>query len=330
MSDYDPFGGPGAELDDIDLSEDGTSIKRKRLSNFDDLPALARPPPKINVVPPNMRKPPRSQAETAELIGTVKDIRDPRCARVCLHYLKNDCLWGDKCRFSHDPEELRKGAPTTESMNFANLDANQVSRKVSIPRKMFDFFMTDSTKRLLTNASGVADIDWDSATAELILFGTASQVENAEQLLRRAITHCNWGVNATKVRDLLSAQPRIAAKLLLSPMVPNLRKGSFQFSSSKLQVAIGSGSSNDLVLKGSLLSRSHVILEFVPSKGTLYAIDVSTNGTYLNGVRLPSKSSGKVAMFHGDELTFPEPSKDGKVGGFKAGEFGYMVNLEFV
>lgn len=324
MAEYDPFADSGIGLDGNDFFPDGGGAGRKRHSNFDEIHDPNRPK-KTNDLPPNMKKPQRSQAETAELIGSVKEVRKPFSVRVCLHYLKNDCLWGDKCRFSHDPEELRKGAPATEAMTFSNLDASQLSRKVNIPRNMFDFFLTDNTKRLLTNASGVADVDWDSHTAEVILFGTASQVENAEQLLRRAITHCHWGVNAAKVRELLSAQERTAAKLLLSPMVPNLKKGSFQFSASNLQVAIGSGSSNDLVLKGPLISRSHVVLEFVPSKGSLYAIDTSTNGTFLNGVRLPAKSSGKVAMFHGDELVFPEPSKDGKVG-----EFGYMVNLEFV
>ena len=51
-------------------------------------------------------------------------------------------------------------------------------------------------------------------------------------------------------------------------------------------------------------------------------MDLSTNGTFLNQVRLPK--TGKVALFHGDDLSFPEPGKPPNNG-----EFGYIVNLEF-
>ena len=53
-----------------------------------------------------------------------------------------------------------------------------------------------------------------------------------------------------------------------------------------------------------------------------YILDLSTNGTFLNAVRLPK--TGKVALFHGDDLSFPEPGKPQNLG-----EFGYIVNLEF-
>lgn len=57
-----------------------------------------------------------------------------------------------------------------------------------------------------------------------------------EQLLRRAITHCNWGVSDTKVLGLLTSRPCHSAKLVLSPTVTTLRQAVCQFSSNKLQV----------------------------------------------------------------------------------------------
>ena len=37
-------------------------------------------------------------------------------------------------------------------------------------------------------------------------------------------------------------------------------------------------------------------------------IDCSTNGTYLNGLRLPPKTTGKVLLSHGDELLLQDPN----------------------
>ena len=66
-----------------------------------------------------------------------------------------------------------------------------------------------------------------------------------------------------------------------------------------------------------------MMLELVPAKGLVYAIDMSTNGTFLNSKRLPTKDkSAKVVLWHGDELLFQDPNA--------SMEFGYMVNLELV
>ena len=268
------------------------------------------------------RRTPRSFEETAALIGVVKELSNPRCARLCTHFLKNDCLWGDQCRFSHDASELRAGAPPTEEMNFSNLDFGQVLRIVQVPKQQLKHFMTAKTRQLLLQSTGISELDWDAELSHAKISGTASQVEKAEQILRRAITHCNWGISEAKVQGLLSQQTCVSAKLLLSPTVPSLRQSSFQFSAGTPRLMLGSHSSNDIVLKGQLISRTHAQLELDIEKGSLYILDLSTNGTFLNGIRLPK--SGNVAIFHGDELVFPEPGNAGNIG-----EFGYIVNLEF-
>ena len=194
-------------------------------------------------------------------------------------------------------------------------------RVVQVPKQQLKHFMTPKTRQLLLQSTGISELDWDAEVSQAKISGTASQVEKAEQILRRAITHCNWGISEAKVQGLLSQQTCVAAKLLLSPTVPSLRQSSFQLSAGTPRLTLGSHTSNDIVLKGQLISRTHAQLELDVEKGTLYILDLSTNGTFLNGVRLPK--SGKVAIFHGDELVFPEP------GAGNIGEFGFIVNLEF-
>merc|ERR1712060_568360 len=91
---------------------------------------------------------------------------------------------------------------------------------------------------------------------------------------------------------------------------------------SRKKLTLGKGSENDVVIPDELVSRRHCELEF--HKGCVYVCDVSTNGTFLNGRRLPQKkgSKNKVLVTHGDELLFKSPDRDG--------EFGYMVNLKQV
>lgn len=271
--------------------------------------------------PPVKRQRTLPPGKTAEdLIGSVRPLSNPRVQRLCSHFQKDDCLWGDQCRFSHDANELRVGAPVTEGMTFSNLEVGQVATSMSIPRNQIPHFMTENTRRLLTDASGVSEVVWDLADAQVTICGTAQQVECAEQLVKRVVTHCKWGVNEAKVHGLLSPRPVAMVRIRLSPMVPALKQMVFNLSATKRKVSIGSHSSNDLIVKAPLISRTHAMLELILSKGAVYAVDMSTNGTFLNGVKLPSKSTGKVILFHGDELLFPEANNQG--------EFGYIVNLE--
>lgn len=262
-----------------------------------------------------------------ELIGKVKPVKKPSMQRLCAHFLKDDCMWGDQCRFSHSVEELREGAPPTEGMNFNNLEASLATRSVAVPRQQLKFLMTEETRQVLTDASGISSVVWYPEAAKVSISGTAQQVEAAEHLLKRVVTHCSWGVNAAKVSGILRLQPCKAAKVTLSPMHPSLKAITINLNAVNNRFTVGSGSSNDVVLKGpvGLISRAHATLELTPSKGALYVVDTSTNGTFLNGIQLPAKSSGKVIVWHGDELLFPEPGMSQNNM-----EFGYMVNLELV
>jgi len=73
------------------------------------------------------------------------------------------------------------------------------------------------------------------------------------------------------------------------------------------------------------LSRKHCTITFEPEKGACYVQDLSTNGTYFNGKRLPrppykNPQDARVRVFHGDELFFRLRSGD-------AEELGYVINL---
>merc|ERR1719188_334089 len=87
-------------------------------------------------------------------------------------------------------------------------------------------------------------------------------------------------------------------------------------------MVIGKDKQCDVVVHDPSVSRQHCILSLDEQKGGVFVTDLSTNGTYLNGVRLPSKKQGKVLLSHGDELLFKDPKGGDDV------EFGYMCNLQ--
>ena len=65
------------------------------------------------------------------------------------------------------------------------------------------------------------------------------------------------------------------------------------------------------------LDRIRQAIELDIERRGVYVIDASTNGTFLNGRKLPPKQSAKVLLIHGDELNLHGPTS----------EFGFMVNL---
>eukprot|EP00415_Alexandrium_ostenfeldii_P004728 UN4728 len=89
------------------------------------------------------------------------------------------------------------------------------------------------------------------------------------------------------------------------------------------KMTIGKEKNNDVSIHDAVVSRHHCLLSFDEAKGAVYVTDLSTNGTYLNGTRLPSKKLGKVLLSHGDELLLKDP----KTGDM---EFGFICNLKEV
>lgn len=106
------------------------------------------------------------------------------------------------------------------------------------------------------------------------------------------------------------------------PQWEHCRRKRKKLTAGNCQLTIGKEKgTNDLAIQDGAISRKHCIIEFDVNKGAVYVIDASTNGTFLNGIRLPAKMSGKVMLSHGDDLVL----KDAKVD--PAQEFGWVINI---
>merc|ERR1712151_551162 len=122
------------------------------------------------------------------------------------------------------------------------------------------------------------------------------------------------------VRRLLSPRTTEIMYARLSPIGNGLKPVEKALSSSSPALSMGKDLGNDAVIADELISRQHFVLELDMAKGVVYIVDLSTNGTFLNGKRLPQKKRGKIMVSHGDELMLKDPNQNGI-------DLGYLVNL---
>mmetsp|Transcript_57752 Transcript_57752/g.137472 ORF Transcript_57752/g.137472 Transcript_57752/m.137472 type:complete len:309 (-) Transcript_57752:42-968(-) len=222
-------------------------------------------------------------------------------------------------------------ASTTElmkSMKGSNAEPQSLSsahllqtREVAVGENLIPHLMTSEHKRMILEESG-ADVEWLPEEKRARLQGSPDQLRHAARLMARVEMHCHWGVNAEKVRRLLR-RPKVESVLCrLSPMtVGKLKSVDKMLSAQDPNLSVGKDRSNDLVITDAVASRQHCVLSYDASKGAVYVADLSTNGTWLNGKRLPSRKLGKVLLSHGDELLLKDPDSGDM-------EFGYMCNLK--
>lgn len=215
-----------------------------------------------------------------------------------------------------DPNEPRV---QTTAMDFSKLSRDVDPTVVEVQRELVEYLMTTEHRKLLMEETG-ANVEWAPGEAKVLLTGSAEQVKKAQRLLARVMMHCRWGYSEAKVRRLLKPRGVESVKLRLSPM-NTLRPFQKSLSSSAPVLTIGKEKTNDAVINDALISRQHCLLELDEDRGAVYILDCSTNGTFLNGTRLPSKTVGKVMLSHGDEVLLKDPG-----GGDQ--EFGYIVNIE--
>mmetsp|Transcript_94189 Transcript_94189/g.224218 ORF Transcript_94189/g.224218 Transcript_94189/m.224218 type:complete len:273 (+) Transcript_94189:2-820(+) len=251
-----------------------------------------------------------------------------RKRKLCIHHESGNCRYGSDCNFAHGLEDLAEDCqeavtkrPQTERMDFTGLEAGRLTKSLTVPQDQVSSVMTPSTRELLLEVTGAYDIEWVKQKRSIQVTGTAAQLEKAEKALQRVVAHCNWGATEAKIRSIL--RPRLdykSARIRLASMAPTLKDFTKTLTSDKATFSIGTDPTSALRVKGPLVSRSHAVVEFQPDKGSVYVVDTSTNGTFLNGKRLPPKASAKVMLSHGDELLLQDPSQ--------GAEFGYMVNVE--
>merc|ERR1712113_835593 len=124
------------------------------------------------------------------------------------------------------------------------------------------------------------------------------------------------------IRRCIKPRKAESVRVRLSAMgtLPAVQK---TVSTANKTITFGKGPENNVVLPNpyKVLSRQHCVLEYDDDRGAVYLFDCSTNGTFLNGRRLPPKQNGKILLSHGDELMFKDPAagKD---------DYGYIVNLD--
>lgn len=206
----------------------------------------------------------------------------------------------------------------TTPMDFSRLTRDLPSRTVPVQKDLVEYLMTPEHRQLLTEQSG-ADVEWLPEEASVKVRGSDEQVKRATRLLQRVLMHCHWGKSEAKVKRLLKPRMVESAICRLSPM-NTLRPAEKHLSLASPTLRIGKDKANDVVIQDAIISRFHCVLELDSERGAVYVVDCSTNGTFLNGIRLPSKTVGKVLCSHGDDLTFKDPASGEQ-------EFGYTLNI---
>lgn len=214
----------------------------------------------------------------------------------------------------------RPAAVSSPTSDHARLNGgDSLSCPVAVPRHIAEHLMSPGNHRLLTESTGVS-ADWNPGDKEVVLSGSAEQVNAGKRALQRIVTHCFCGVHEEKVRRLLSPRTTDIMYARLSPIGVGLKPVEKVLCSRSPTLSMGKDKGNDAMIADELISRQHCVLELDMAKGLIYVLDLSTNGTFLNGKRLPQKKQGKIIVSHGDELMLKDPNQDGN-------DLGYLVNL---
>eukprot|EP00392_Amoebophrya_sp_AT5.2_P005151 g5160.t1 len=242
----------------------------------------------------------------------------------------------------------RADAAQTRSLNLSQLNRGQEPHdRLRLPDNIVRFLQVPENARtleehcnvlisvesLLAGKSKSSAFDLDNGNYSVVcVTGTEEQRELAQVVIKRAVAMSQWGASDLRLKQLFDARQNLIAKsgivLRLSPMTGRLPTFETMLSSAKSRIRIGKDKEkSDLCLDKAReelksISRDHCVLEYDHRKGGVYVLDVSTNGTYLNGKRLPAKK--RIFVCHGDEICF----KNAEVGGGgRDSEFGYVVNL---
>eukprot|EP00927_Polykrikos_kofoidii_P050267 TRINITY_DN44182_c0_g1_i1.p1 TRINITY_DN44182_c0_g1~~TRINITY_DN44182_c0_g1_i1.p1 ORF type:complete len:307 (+),score=50.80 TRINITY_DN44182_c0_g1_i1:155-1075(+) len=232
----------------------------------------------------------------------------------------SDALWFHRSGPSVAPERPPSAVEVVKNtrLDLSKLSQEDHTKTVSMPESIARHVMTAENRRVLVEVSG-SSAEWHRGDRKVVLRGTSEQVSVGAKLLVRVATHCQWGCNEEKVRRLINPRQMENVRVRLAPMGIGLQFVEKALSSRSKTLSIGKHKSNDVSIIDTVVSRNHCVLELDTKRGAVYVVDHSTNGTFLNGKRLPQKKHGKVVLSHGDELLLKGANRDP--------EFGYMVNL---
>eukprot|EP00441_Pelagodinium_beii_P037010 CAMPEP_0197638426 /NCGR_PEP_ID=MMETSP1338-20131121/13360_1 /TAXON_ID=43686 ORGANISM="Pelagodinium beii, Strain RCC1491" /NCGR_SAMPLE_ID=MMETSP1338 /ASSEMBLY_ACC=CAM_ASM_000754 /LENGTH=485 /DNA_ID=CAMNT_0043211003 /DNA_START=31 /DNA_END=1485 /DNA_ORIENTATION=- len=296
-----------------------------------DAPQARRPPPREKEAPPptkeededqegssascsRSRSPPRKRASNfadapVEALALATEPPKQDAPFVLYHNRKRQ-----------EPTKAQTFAEPAPSYKPIPAEPVSVGVTMDVQPALVPILMTSQNCNLLRDETK-ADIEWKPAEGKVLINGAPEHLEKAKKIINRVMTHSCWGVSADKVRRLLTPRRLESALVRLSPMenLPSFQK---LLSPASPTITLGKGPTNEVVLPNphGVVSRNHCIIELDPDRGAIYAHDCSTNGSFLNGIRLPAQQGGKVLLSHGDELLFTDP-------GSGIREFGYIVNI---
>jgi len=216
---------------------------------------------------------------------------------------------------------MKRGGEENDASVAKRLNAGQQEKLIPVPADVARHLLKTANHQLLVELSGAEVFIEHGETkySRVTLLGSPEQIQRATKLIARVTTHCQWGCNEDKVARILKPQHMDTVMCRLSPM-HTLKPAEKVLNSINPTLSIGKGKDNDVVITESVVSRSHCVLQFDPTKSAIYVVDYSTNGTYLNGLKLPAAKLGKVVLSHGDELLLKDPATGDQ-------EFGYVINL---
>lgn len=198
------------------------------------------------------------------------------------------------------------------------------TQEIPIPEHIALHLMTEENREFIVSESN-ADVQFDGLRCVAVVKAAKYDQEAmqiATKLINRVIGHCKWGANKDKISRILNPRKLESVSVRLSPMSERLPTFERVLKIAGPQITIGKEKEcNDCCVRDALVSRRHCTLELDIERGAIYAIDLSTNGTFLNGTKLPAKGGGKVLLSHGDELVLKTPDQD------PSREFGWIVSI---
>eukprot|EP00931_Biecheleriopsis_adriatica_P027500 TRINITY_DN16540_c0_g1_i1.p1 TRINITY_DN16540_c0_g1~~TRINITY_DN16540_c0_g1_i1.p1 ORF type:complete len:555 (-),score=118.65 TRINITY_DN16540_c0_g1_i1:91-1755(-) len=301
-----------------DASESGTSASARRLRRREE--AGLKPASGFGLAPPPP-PPGNDAAQGPVMYGPSSLVPLPDKVKGLLEHQDNLALEVQKMKMSLSlqapagpPEPKEEVAETTLKM----------------PTRLSECLLAPENHPKLLTRTGLLSAHLNEEKHVVLRAPSRKQLTKVLGQLRRVAWVCQWGCSVAKVGALLAekpAKPVNSMVIRLAPTSSRLQSHDARLNAKMKKLRIGTQAGPGmLVLDGiSGLSRKHCTITFEPEKSACYVQDLSTNGTYLNGKRLPrppykNPTDARVRLFHGDELMFKLRTDD-------AEELGYVVNL---
>jgi len=232
-----------------------------------------------------------------------------------------------------DALQLKQKVEERNAIEKAKLAAEKEEKKeetLRLAKVLHESLLDEDNKPRLLALTGLVGVSLDEQEDVVVRANSQRELQLAIGKLRRLAYHCQWGCSKEKVGELLLGKPakpinsmvvRLAA---VSSRLPS-HEARLTATAPKLRIGTEKGVCDLAVTSVSGLSRKHCTITFEPDKGAAYIQDLSTNGTFLNGRRLPkppykSVQDARVRVVHGDEVSIRRKSEEVE-------ELGWMVNI---